>query len=244
MKIVGWIVGLLVVVVGGTLVYLVFNSGNLIKQAIETLGPEYLGTTVTVDSVNLSIAEGTGEIYGLVIGNPRGFDGDYAMRLNLIKVVLDPAAISEELIVVKHLIIDGADIAAEVKGRDSNLQALLATIEQTTGSTETVSEPEIKIIIDKLDFTNARTSVVSDFLGNAELDIPDIYLTDIGRKSDGVTAGEAAKQVLRPITDAVTKGLLAQGLGVDDLKQRAEETVHEKIGEKLKSFTDRLNRDD
>ncbi len=75
MKAVGWIVGLLVVVMGGALVYLVLNSDNLIKQAIETLGPEYLGTTVKVDSVNLSIAEGAGEIHGLVIGNPRGLMG-------------------------------------------------------------------------------------------------------------------------------------------------------------------------
>ena len=95
------------------------------KRAVEAIDQEVLGTSVEVDAVNLSIAEGSGEIRGLEIGNPVGFEGDYSMRFNRIKVVLEANDINEELVVIKQVIIDGADIAAEVQGQRSNLQALL-----------------------------------------------------------------------------------------------------------------------
>ena len=43
MKAIGWLIGILLLVVVGLGVYVVMNSGGLIKTAVETYGPKYLG---------------------------------------------------------------------------------------------------------------------------------------------------------------------------------------------------------
>ena len=246
MKVVAWVVGLVVLVVGAAVAYIALNSGELMKRAVESAGSEIFGATVSVDSVSLSIGEGSGEIRGLQIGNPAGFSGEYAMRFDQIKLVLAPDEISEQELVVNRVIIDGADIAVVVQGQRSNLQALMDNVENSTEPS--TGAPEPNVIIEQFDFTNARASLRSDILGEAELDVPDVHLTDVGRESDGVTATEAAGQLLRPIAQAITEQLLAKGLGTDDLKAEAERRLREKAGEELgselKSIAERFGHPD
>jgi len=72
-----------------------------------------------------------------------------------------------------------------------------------------------KFIIDRFNFTNAKASLDSDILGQLELNIPDIRLKDIGRKSNGATAAELAEQILKPITAAISKEAVNQGLDIE-----------------------------
>ena len=245
MKVVGWIVGILILVVVGAVTYLVLNSGSLIKTGLEEYGPGALGADVNVDEVNLSLADGSAQVLGFEIGNPAGFVGPHAMKLDEIKVVLDAEQISEELIVLKQIVIDGADVAAVAKGQRTNFQQLLENVEKAVGgsdggASDTSSAAGPKFIVDRLDFTNASASLSSDVLGEVAVELPDIRLTDIGRKSNGVTGAELAQQILKPVTDAVTREAVAQGLDIEGVKQRARERVQEKVSEGLRGLTDRL----
>ncbi len=245
MKVVGWIVGILILVVAGVVTFVVLNSGNLIKTGIEEYGPTALGADVSVAEVNLSLAEGSAQVLGFEIGNPAGFAGPHAMKLDEIKVVLDPEQVSEQVIVLKQILIDGADVAAVAQGQRTNFQQLLENIEKAVGSSdggagETSSAAGPKFIVDRLDFTNASASLTSDVLGEVAVDLPDIRLTDIGRKSNGVTGAELAQQILQPVTEAVTREAVAQGLDIEGAKQRVREQVQEKVSEGLRSLTDRL----
>ena len=205
MKAVLWVVGILVLLLVGAGVYVVVFSGNLLKDGIETYGPDYLGADVAVDAVDLSLAEGSGEVRGLRIGNPAGYEGDSAMRLGRIKLTLDPQQSTQELVVIKSVVVDGAEIAAIAKGKSTNLQQLMDNVVAAAGIEDSEQEtgPGIKLIIDRLDFTNAKTSVSSDVLGDMSVDIPDIHLKDIGRASNGVTAAEAVKQLLQPWSSSI-----------------------------------------
>ena len=97
MKVLGGIVGLIVLLVLGAGVYLFLFSGDLLKSGIEEFGPDFLGADVSVAQVNLDLAGGSAAIRGLEVGNPQGFSGDYAMKLNEIAVTLDPSATTESL---------------------------------------------------------------------------------------------------------------------------------------------------
>ena len=81
-------------------------------------------------------------------------------------------------------------------------------------------------------------------LGDLALDIPDVHLTDIGRKSNGVTAAELAQQFLMPISDAATRAAVEAGLDLEGVKARAKQRVQEQIRDKISSglrgLTDRL----
>lgn len=244
MKIVMWIVAVVVLVIAGVAVYVIVNSGNLIKAAVETLGPEYLGVAVTLDSAELSLTDGAGELRGLVIGNPSGFDGPHAFSLGRIRLAVDPGQISQELVVIREIDIDAADLALVAQGSKTNLQKIMSNLESDSGAAEESSSAGEgpKLIIDRFAFTNARTSLDSDVLGASSVDIPDINLTDIGRKSQGVTIREALKQLLQPIVRASTTALARESLNVDELKQKAEERLDEEVRKNLGTGLDDLKK--
>ncbi|MFP6836642.1 MAG: hypothetical protein VB948_11140 [Pseudomonadales bacterium] len=244
MKLLMWIVGSVVLLVVAVGVYVALFSGDLVKDAIEEYAPAYLGTGVRVSAVDISLAEGSGEVRGLQIDNPAGFGGGHAFKLGTIKLLLDPAQISQNLVVLKSVQIDGAEIAAVAKGSSTNLQQLMDNLAAAMGPEN--SEPddgsEVKLIIDRLDFTNAKTTVSSDVLGDLSVNIPDIHLKDVGRASDGATIGEVIKQLLDPVYKNVSKAMIAQGLNLDveGHKGNLKDKISEKIGGGLKGFTDLL----
>jgi len=240
MKAVKLIVLVVVLAIIGVVVYVALNAGSLAKRAIESVGPTYLGTSVSIDDIQLSLSDKTAAVKGLTIGNPPGFEGPYSMQLDSIEVTLDPANVSSELIELKQVTIDGARVAAIAKGlKDTNFAAILDHVERTVGAPQTAesdNSKEVKVIIDRLDFVNASASVSSDVFGNEEISIPDIHLQGIGRKSDGVTMGEVAEQLLKPINAAIAKELIRRQLGTDDLKQDLEDKLRSKLSDKLKGL--------
>ncbi len=248
MKVIGWLIGITLVLVVGLGVFVVMNSGNLLKTAVETLGPEYLGVSVSLESAEISLTEGTGELRGLVIGNPTGFEGPHAFSLGLIRLGLDAMAQSQELIVVRSIEVDEADLAIVARGRDTNLQAIMQNLEGEAGSAgdqsgeETVTADEPKIIIERFAFTDARTSLDSDLLGESRVEIPPIHLQDIGRKSSGVTIREALRQLFKPIVSASTEALAREQLNVDELKANAEQKLDEEVQERLGTSLDSLKQ--
>ncbi len=246
MKMVGWLIGIVVLLVAGVVAYVALNSGNLVKDAIERLGPEYLGTDVHLDRVDLRLLEGEGEFFGLQIDNPDGYAGPFALRLGLITIALDIAQVSDQLVVIKEMQIDKAELGVVVKGTKTNLQRILDNLEDATVAVDDSPEDDLKIIIDRFAFTNARTSVSSDVLGELELAIADVYLTDIGRKTDGATVAETLRQVLRPVYESVSREMVRQGFDVEGVETNLKGRVVEKLSEKfggLKKLTEQLGRE-
>ncbi len=236
MKTMGIIVSIIVVLVLGVAVYVVVNSGSLIKTAVETVGSEVLGVDVSLDSAEISLTEGSGELRGLAIGNPDGFGGSHAMRLGQIKLVLDVAQMSEELVVIKSVLIDKAELAIVAKGSTTNLQVIMATLDSSSTDTTSAAEDDssdVKLIIDEFVFSNAQTSLVSDLLGDASVNIADLKLTGIGRKADGATIREVLQQILAPIVRSSTQAVAAQGLDIEGAKQGLGSKLQEKLGSGL-----------
>ena len=219
-----FVLTLLLVLVGIGLL-LVNNAGSIIKEVIESTGPDYLGADVSVGNIELSLTEGLCVISDLEIGNPEGFEGDYAMRLDKIRVVLDTSSLSGDVILIKEVSITGASLHTIVKGKsDTNFQKIADNVDAALGPQAPESDTEeFKMIIDRLDFVDADVSVSSAVLGDNALTIPDIHLTDVGRKSNGATAGEVAKQLLAPISKRVLSALLKAKLNVGDLDEKVDD---------------------
>ncbi len=247
MKAIGWIVGILVLALIGVGVFVALNSGNIVKSAIEEFGPQYLGVDVGVSEVNLELTEGSAQVKGLRMGNPQGFSGPDMMSLDEIKVVLDTSQISETLVVMKEVVIDGAAVTAIAKGKRTNFQQLMDNLGVSSSSESTTAEEtggaETKFIIDRFNFTNATASLNSDIVGELALNLPDIQLRDVGRKSNGATAAEVAEQILKPISAAISKEAVNQGLDIEGVKANVREKIEEKIGSGLRGLTDRLKRE-
>lgn len=221
-----------IVALVAVIVYVIMNAGHIVKQIIEDVGSEAFGASVTVRSVDLSL-EG-GEITGLQIGNPEGFETPFAIRVETAKVELDTAGSGDGVVVIKQVLVDGAMVNAEMKGESSNLQALMDNLD--TGAAVEEEEPAgtTKVIIDRFDFTNAQTTLRSDVIGEKEIGVPDIHLTDIGRKDSGASASEVLQQLMQPLLKSIIREAIAGQLGID--ADGAKESITRKIGGALKGL--------
>ncbi len=234
MKVIGSLVLILILIVAGIGGYLFFYSGDLIKSGVEEFGPEYLGADVSVGTVDIDYVAGKGEIRNLVIGNPQGFSGGHAMSLDRVGITLDTDNLSGDLIVIKNILVDGASVAAVAVGKQTNFQKLMENLEASSSdgdesASATSTESETKFIIDQFSFTNADVKLNSDILGESQMTIPPINLSGVGRKTDGATAVEVGEQLLKPITQAISKAAVSQGLELEGVKAR----LLEKIGDKV-----------
>lgn len=214
MKVIGVAIALVLLLVIGVFVYVAYNTNSIVKNAIETIGPQYLGAPVRVKDVDISLQDGRGTLTDLEVGNPPGYEGPYAVRVGTVSVTLDVAHSTSGLVVLKRVTIDGARVAAIAKtAKETNLRALSSNVPSSQNSSP------IKLIIDELDLTNTQAVVSSPLLSKAlEVIVPDVHLKDIGRSTGGADVGTVIDQVLAPITKAVTRSLSEagmRGLGVD-----------------------------
>ncbi len=153
-------------------------------------------------------------------------------------------SVSEDLVALKHVEIDGAEIAAVVRGKAMNLQQMMDNVTTPVGVQKFASDTDsdVRLILYRLDFTNAKTTVRSDIFGDLSVQIPDIHLKDVGRASNGATIGEVIRQLLDPVYKSVSREMIAQGLDLDieGFKGSVKDKVSKKLGGGLKSLTNRL----
>lgn len=208
MKAFKWMVIVIVVLIAAIVGYVVLNSGALAKQGIETYGTEFLGAKVNVDRVELSLADGAGTIRSLDIGQPAGFDGDSAVRVDSIALVLNTAESTADLLVIDRITVDGARINAIARSaEDNNFRALLDNLQRTTGMAQSESSSQ-KLIIRRFEFTNAIANAALPLTAKSvELSIPDVHLTDIGDATAGATPDQVARLIMVPVTKAVMRAV-------------------------------------
>lgn len=223
-------VAVVLVIVAGAVIYLGSNLDGIVKAGVEKYAPRYTGTDVRLGSVESSLFGGEVTVNDFFLGNPEGYQTPHAFKVNSVKVAVDTETVMSDVIHIREIIIDGPDIIYELKGTASNLQAIQKNVSRAAGaggkqeSTETTTPTEQragkKVVIDNLYVRNTQAALSSDMLGGkvVPLPVPDIHLTDIGKKSNGATMAEASKQVMDSITNAVANA--AQKI---DLKGMAED---------------------
>lgn len=228
--------GALVVVIGIVLTVAISNLDRIVKGVVESSGSEVLGTEVSLNKVAISLKGGKGSLKGLVIANPEGFSAKNAFELDEVTLVLDLGTVTSDEVVVEQVVVDGARVRFEETGGNINLQTLLKNAQDYAGpsepgdTTEEESEAEgPKLVIREFRFTNAEATLISEQLGQeVSAGIPDILLNDIGRKGAGVTAAEAAKEVLVPVIQQVIEG--SKDEIIEAVKENATKKVLDTIG--------------
>lgn len=209
-----------VVLLLGLVVTLVLSIDSIIERAVNDYGPRVTQTDVSLGSADIGIFSGSGELNGLIVGNPvnRGFKPKNLFSMDQIRVTLDTDSLTTDTIVIKEVNILSPSIAYERgEGGQSNFEALLRNIEESTGMDKQAPAEEQpaaqegrtagrkKIIIDNLVITNAEVN--ADMTGmpgeGITLPIPDIHLTGIGREDGGATPAETAEIVMSAVYDSM-----------------------------------------
>lgn len=245
MKAVKIIIGIVIALVA-VLAIAVFiglkNLDALVEAAIESVGTDVTKTPVAVDQVTIDLTDGRGVVRGVAVKNPTGYSTENAIYLGEIALQIEPASVAKDVVVIKQLTVDGATLTAEHKGlADVNLQTLYDNITADSGkesgaSRPTTARPDIRFMLEKVNFTNLSLELQSSEFGERQLSMADIQLTNIGDRQTGLTAEELANALLTPVVDAARKQVN------NEVRNKAKEKLQDNLEENL-SEGDKENLD-
>jgi uncharacterized protein involved in outer membrane biogenesis len=224
----------LVGIAGGA--YWLYSSlDSLVASAIRQYGPEITGVSVKLTSVKIKPADGIATLNGLVIGTPKDFKASHALALGEISMALDINSLTKDVIIIKEIQIIKPDVSYEYTSHGTNLDVIQRNIDNYLsktlgGKTEPKEKgPGKKMIIDHLYVKEGKINFSADMLKGKDVPVPlpNLHLTDIGKKSNGATAAEVTKQILGAITQSATRAV--SSINVGSLVEGAKESVGGKI---------------
>ncbi|MBI5164964.1 MAG: hypothetical protein HY985_13815 [Magnetospirillum sp.] len=239
----GSVVGGLIVIVLGVVIFIFSSLDDIVKTAIETVGSEVTGTKVSVSSVKISISEGKGSIKGLAVANPKGFGTPNAFKLGEIALAIDTGSVTKDPVVIKEILVAAPEVTYEIGGPGgSNIDALQKNVEtfvaKNAGAKSEAKPAEAKpaekgkagpkLVIDRIALTHGTVNLATPIPGGkASGTLGDIVLTGIGRDKGGASPAQVAEKVI----DAVLKGAMksAQSMGVGALLDDAQKKVMDAV---------------
>ena len=204
--------------------YVFLPLNNLVKKAVESVGPKVTGVEVRLGSAFISPWSGSGKLTGLIIGNPSGYTTPAAIRVGSISVVVDKATLLTDPIVIDRIVIENPELTLEGTLKGNNLGRILDNVKSSTstGSKEETSGKgkSRKFIVKEVVISGIALHALASAMGqNVEqnLSLPTLHLQNIGSGGGGgVSASELSEQILTPLLNsAIREGiniLAKQGL--------------------------------
>ena len=226
----------LIAVGGVVLVLVVFiwqvvaNLDSIVAGVVEDVGSDVLKTEVSVSGMAIDLKEGKVGIAGLTIANPAGYSSANLFEMEGIEVGLNLKSLSEDVLVIDSIRIQNPVIVFEGdESGGSNMQTLLNNMESNSSDSGTAEGEEIRIIIDRLEFSGGLVKVSSPAKPGEVTDIklPGIKMSGIGRKQGGVTPDVAIEKITREFLNEIIAAAARAG-------------VNKAIEKKKKSFFDKL----
>ena len=208
---------LLALLVIGLICGIVF-FGKIVKTGVSEVGPKITQSPCDISGASLNPLTGSCSIEGFAVGNPKGdYKQPHAFKFDKFSVKLQPGSILSDKIIIDEVVISGTQIDWE-GFTGENLTTLQKNIEEFANKLggdkkpeegkkeepKTEEKPGKKVIIKLVKVENS--SIMIGSLGTS-VPMPSLTLHDIGgsdEKADGVSTGEAIKEVFNSILGSVT----------------------------------------
>jgi hypothetical protein len=193
---------ILAALIGGTVFLRPGNINPLLDTSIAHRASLMAKARVSVDAVTIANSTGRGTINHLVIGNPAGFKRTYAIKADRIDLEIDLASITEDVIVIRFLVIDGPDVFYQQGDSMTNFDAILTNIASYIGSVEKRMGAQGKrLIVEELTICNGRAQANAAYMDNKNVSValPDISMKNIGSARGGLTPAELGQEMIRAL---------------------------------------------
>lgn len=212
-------------------ILLVVFLGNVIKGAIETVGPKVLGVPIQVEKVRVNLLTGGVRVKALSIGNPEGFHTPSMVELDELKMVISLPSLFTDTVVIKEILIEGAELTFEKSLTSNNIETLQEQLEKKEDDGKGK-----KVIVEDFRSKGAKLNVsVTGLKGNQlSLPMPPIHLTDIGKESDGFSPLEFTKEMV----GVVSKTVLTVVTSSVDFAGNTLKLISDGAGNALKGISD------
>ncbi len=191
-----------------------FFLDDAIKRGVETIGPKLAKVEIKLDAVHLSLLSGSGKLNGLVVGNPEGFKSPSAISVGMASLVLKPASLLSDKIVIQSINVQAPQITYETDLRANNLSKILANLEAASGGQEKEpakpkeTTPAKKLQVDDLIISGGKVRVSVTALGgrSTTVSLPEIHLKDLGKDAEVQVVLEAASKEAATVVTDLSKG--------------------------------------
>lgn len=225
MKKLGLAALVVVVAVAGALYWLRGNLDGLVRQAIVDYGSAMTGARVAVAAVEISLADGRGVIRGLTIGNPPGFGTPYALKAAEVELVVDPASLTEPVVLMRKIAVMVPDVVYEKGGGLTNFDAIQKNIAAYIGPSK--QEGGRKFIVEEFAVRNATAQASAGLMGGktVAVPLPDIVMRNIGKSKGGITPGELGQEIASALRQR-----LASTVNFDSLLKSAGKELESATG--------------
>jgi len=235
----------LVLIIGGAAWYFLSGAGDLIRAQIEEQGSKYLGTQVSVVSVDLALSEGRLTISDIDVENPAGFSKEDAFSLE--SITLDLGGALTEPYVVQNVGVKAPEVLYEV---DANGQGnlivlknnLAANLPKTESKPQQEGGPNPLVIVEKVTVEGVRLKLnfeklqIGDLVTETnayEVTLPTFTAGPIGKPN-----GMPADKVGAAIVNAMLDNIIAQAKV--EAKNRIKDEAKKKLNEKIEKETEKL----
>lgn len=215
-----------------------------VVAGVREYGPRITQTPVELEGFQLSLASGSGSLRGFEVGNPEGYNGPYAIKLNEFDVKVKPMSVLSDKIEIEEIVIDGPEIIYE-GGKSltsSNISTIMNNVQEFVGESEEETEEDTgaskKIGIKHFRFSNGVVKASSQMLGEREfvVPLPEIILDDIGQGPEGVTYAEALEIVMKAINNGVVESVTGSGKVIGEQLEGFKDEAKKKLEGFLKDF--------
>ncbi len=217
----------LLIVIGAGYIYV--NMDNMVKQFAEQAASDALGVPVTIEKMKILLEDKKVIVSNIAVSNPKGYSRPNAIKINEISVVGE--SFSTALLTFSNISVEGTTVNLEVSENGTNLGDLKKHVEQKSISNKSTpltktkqasedkpqnndKQKDLKVIVKNFALTGAQLTPSVTLLGNndlATIKVPDIRLSGIGEKENGVLAEEAIAQIMNSVLERFNKSSNSAG---------------------------------
>ena len=197
--------------------------GPVVKPVANTAVPKITKTDFHLGHLYLNPYTGRFEIGDMLLGNPANYDEKRAVTLDKIALDVAMTTLASKYVHVEEVTVDGVfvsyvdadgvnnfkQIQYNVAGGKEKYEAkqAQAKADKAKAESEKIEEPEKKtddgsskkLVIDKLVINNIKFKY-----GPVTIPVPSITLTDLGKKSNGITFAELGDQIMQALLKSAT----------------------------------------
>ena len=199
-----------IVFVMGSVTYVRFNIDAVIKNGIEDVGSRALKVPLTVAEAQMSLKTGEGQIIGIRIANPAGFEVGDAFYAPLIQLKVDAAKPAGKAISISELVIDRPIVTLDIVDGRANWVRLRDGARAWARRAENPNEAAASgqaFVIDQVVLSNGTLILRADFLGDETLEapLPDARIKDIGTVDEGALPADVARVITEMLVTATER---------------------------------------
>jgi hypothetical protein len=208
-----------IALLAGGAAFLAFNYLDVaVKWAFEHYGPDVTGVAVKVREVQISARNGRGSVRSLDLANPSGFSTAQALHFGEIRLAIDPATVTHDVVVIHEISVQDVAILYERGSSATNLETIQKNIAayvkrasaDNAKSGGTGKSPRRRFIVERLTLRGVKVTMSNPALQGQGIafELPDIALHDVGRRQGGLTGSEIADVVASALMQRIAQKVL------------------------------------